>query len=416
MGLTPGLAVVYLAQTGANASAIVQQFLTEVESGLPKEWLAGIRGDVLRLANGSELAAFGTDNEQFRRRRGRNAQVVLLDECAFYADLLAVEQVYTPQLQTTKGVGVYLSSPPLSPAHPFEERCRSAKAAGRYVHDTFWSNPRINHEAVIRGECERLGLTREELLASTAFRREYLAEVVTEETRAAAPAWTPDRAARLTSEVARPEHFDAYVGLDLGFGDPHAAVFAWLDFPRHRLVVEEELELKGATVAQLAAVLKETETRLYGPSRFDGTLSAAVAWGELPQWLAPYAHSKAPRQPHCRVGDDDSLVLAELAGVHGYAVLPTRKDDKHLAVDDLNALIAREELVIHPRCKRLREQLFTTLWDKQRRKWVRTERDHGDLLDALVYVSRNVRWNKDPRPPQPAFDWSKPKNGWEAVL
>jgi hypothetical protein len=207
-GLT-SLSAVFLAQTGANAEAIVRQFLKDVAHELPPEWDVRFADGVVRFANGSELAVFGTDNAQYRRSRGRKAHIVLLSEAAFYADLADVEQVYQPQLQTTGGVGVYESSPALNPGHDFSRRCDAAAAVGRYVRDTFWSNPRIDHEAVIRGEMERLGLTREQLLASTAFRREYLAERVTEETRAALPAWTDERADALTVAAERPAHFRA---------------------------------------------------------------------------------------------------------------------------------------------------------------------------------------------------------------
>ncbi len=133
------LAAVFLAQTGANAEAIVRQFLKDVGDDLPPEWGARLVDGVVRFTNGSELAVFGTDNAQYRRSRGRKAHIVLLSEAAFYADLADVEQVYQPQLQTTGGVGVYESSPALNPGHEFSRRCDAAAAVGRYVRDTFWS-------------------------------------------------------------------------------------------------------------------------------------------------------------------------------------------------------------------------------------------------------------------------------------
>ena len=418
LGRDPLMSGVYLAQTGGNAEAIVGGFFREVEHGLPPEWGCKWADGTLSTSAGAELAVFGTDNKQYRRRRGRKARVVLLDEAAFYQDLLDVEQVYVPQLQTTRGIGLYLSSPPVSPAHEFNERCRSALGAGRFMHDTFWSNPRIDHESVIRGECERLGLTRDELLKSTAFCREFLAQDVTEETRAAVPAWTAERQARLVVEVPRPAHFDAYVGIDLGFNpDPHGVVFCWYDVASGALVVEDELELRSSTVAQLAAAAKEREAALWGVNRWDGTLTGATAWENLPEWLEARAHAQAPRQPFLRVGDDDKLVLSELALSHGLAVLPTRKDDKHLAVDALNQLVVAERLRIHPRCRRLIEELHTTVWNRQRTKWERTAKDHGDLVDALVYAVRNVAWNRDCRPPVPKPDLSHldKKTGWEKL-
>lgn len=421
-GLEANLDGVYLAQTGSNAEAIVSSWLRDVADDLPPEWGVEFRDGVLRFpATGSELAVFGTDNQQYRRRRGRKAKVVILDEAAFYADLLDVEQVYIPQLQTTGGIGLYLSSPPISPAHPFNERCRAAMASGRYAHDTFWSNPRINHEAVIAGECQRLGLTRDELLASTAFRREFLAEDVTEETRAAVPSWTTERAEQLTIAVERAPFYDGYSALDIGYSpDPSFTLLGWHDVASNRLVVEYELELRNGTVASLAAGMKELETAAWGETRYDGTLLALeTELAELPEFLRRRIHKNAPRQPFLRVGDNDLLVLSELAATHGLAVFPTRKDDKALAVDFLNQLIAAGRVVIHPRCERTLEQLFTTVWNKARTGWERTAKDHGEAIDCLVYLARNVRWNRDCRPKAPVTHWGpqpKQTSGWDGAF
>lgn len=417
----PGTIVRYAALTGKSAAAIVLPTIAAVLETCPAEVRPEVRADrgTVEFRNGSTLTFAGTDNEQFDRLRGPRAHLILLDESAFYADLERVESALLPQLTTTAGRVLYLSTPPETPAHPFISRYQAAQAAGRAVHETVHDNPRLGPEGVARleaAEATRLGLTVEELRQSTYWRREYLAEVVTEGTRAAIPAWTPQAHKECVMEVARPERFDAYVGVDLGFQpDPHGVLFGWLDFPRATLVVEAELELRGHTVAQLASRVKEAESTMWGANRWDGTLSAAQTWPGLPEWLVGLAHAKAPAQPFMRVGDDDALVLAELAGSHGLAVLPTRKDDKHLAVDALNQLVAARRIRIHPRCVRLIEQLYSTVWNKQRTKWERTAKDHGDLIDALVYMARNIAWHKDPRPPPPAFDFSVPRSGWEKL-
>lgn len=417
-GLEQNLEGVYLAQTGSNAEAIVSSWLRDVADDLPPEWEVEFRDGVLRFPKtGSELAVFGTDNQQYRRGRGRKAQVVLLDEVAFYADLLEVEQVYNPQLQTTGGVGLYLSSPPISPAHLFNERCRAAMATNRYAHDTFWSNPRINHGAIIDGECQRLGLTRDELLASTSFRREFLAEDVTEETRAAVPAWTPERAAKLVRIVERAPFFDAYVASDTGYSpDPSGALFAWHDVANNAVVIEDELEMRSATISEFAQGVKAKERALWGVDRYDGTLRAlASELAELPEFLRRRIHANAPAQPFLRVGDNDLQLLAELATAHGLAVYPTAKNHKTIQVDTVGELVVAGRIVIHPRCIRLREQLFTTVWNKARTAWEHTAKDHGELIDCLVYLVRNVRWNRDCRPKSPVTHWGpapKETSGW----
>lgn len=399
-----GSIIRYAALTAKSARAIVVPTLAQVLRHCPpdvKPEVSELDGTV-RFPNGSVLTWAGTDNEQFERLRGPRAHLVLLDESAFYADLERVESALLPQLTTTAGRVLYLSTPPESVAHTFVRRWHAARAARRSVHATVHDNPRLGPDGVariVRQEAARLGLTEAELQASTLWRREYCAELVQEESRAAIPGWTPDAQAACVREVPRPVHFDAYVGVDFGFGDPHAAVFGWWDFTGGRLVIEEELELRNANTAQLAEAIKAKERALWGTDRWVGTVLGQDD-EKTPEWVKQRLRqaADAPRQPYLRFGDNVPLTLADLHAQHGLAVFPTRKDDKALAVSDVDESVRQRRIAIHPRCRRLVEQLASTTWNKGRTEWQRTDKDHGDLLDALIYLHRNVRRHRDPRP------------------
>jgi hypothetical protein len=371
---------------------------------------------VIQWPNGSIITWAGTDNEQFDRLRGPRAHWVILDESAFYADLERVEAALLPQLTTTNGKALYLSTPPETPAHPFLSRYYAAKANGVGVHDTIHGNPRLGPEgvrAVIRREAARLGYTEEELQRSTYWRREYLAEVVAEESRAALPSW--DEAARkeLILDIPRPAHFDAYASFDWGWQpDPSFGLWAWYDIASSRVVIEAELEWRAKTLSEIAVSAKAQEVALYGADKFDGTLLGAKDFLErtVPDaWLAKCISDQAPRQPYLRVGDDDIQLLAEMSGPHGYAIMPTRKDDKHLQVDHLNALIRQRRWVVNPRCKRLLMQMESTIWNKARTEWERTPLDHGEGIDCSIYLGRNVRWHRDCRPVVPRDQFVGPQ-------
>jgi hypothetical protein len=399
-----GSIIRYAALTAKSARAIVVPTLAQVLRDCPpdvKPEVSELDGTV-RFQNGSILTWAGTDNEQFERLRGPRAHLVLLDESAFYADLERVESALLPQLTTTAGRVLYLSTPPESVAHTFVRRWNAARAAGRSVHATVHDNPRLGPDGVariVRQEAARLGLTEAELQASTLWRREYCAELVQEESRAAIPGWTHDAQVACVREVPRPVHFDAYVGVDFGFGDPHAAVFGWWDFAGGRLVIEEELELRNANTAQLAEAIKAKEHALWGTDRWVGTVLGQDD-EKTPEWVKQRLRqaADAPRQPYLRFGDNVPLTLADLHAQHGLAVFPTRKDDKALAVSDVDESVRQRRIAIHPRCRRLIEQLASTTWNKGRTEWQRTDKDHGDLLDALIYLHRNVRRHRDPRP------------------
>ncbi len=412
---TPGAIIRYAALTAKSARAIVVPTLAQVLKDCPPDArpeVSELDGTV-RWPSGSLLTWAGTDNEQFERLRGPRAHLVLLDESAFYADLERVESALLPQLTTTAGRVLYLSTPPESVGHTFVRRWNAARAAGRAVHATVYDNPRLGADGVdriIRQESARLGLSADELRASTFFRREYCAELVQEESRAAIPGWTMEAQSECVGEVARPVHFDGYVGVDFGFGDPHAAVFGWWDFATNRLVIEDELEMRGANTAQLAEAIKARETHLWGVDRWVGTLLGA-ADERTPEWMKDRIRQtgEAPRQPYLRFGDNVPLTLSDLHAQHGLAIFPTRKDDKALAVSDLDETVRQRRIKVHPRCRRLVEQLASTTWNRARTEWQRTDKDHGDLLDALLYMHRNIRRHRDPRPKNWGVDTS---NTW----
>jgi hypothetical protein len=419
----PGAIIRYAAKTKESAYGIIEPNIKRFydAGGCPEELRPVEVGNTwVWPGTDSVLYWAGTDNETFSRLRGPRAHLIGLDESGFYTDLDSVEKALLPQLQTTGGRALLLSTPPESPGHPFVQRWKGALASGRARHGTIWDNPRLGKQGVerfLRKEAERLNLTYEEFLESTYYLREFLAQIVTEKSRAAVPAWNEKLAEKVVGDWQRPQYYDAYVSGDFGglTGDPHAWLFGYFVFAEQTLYIEDELELRCDT-AQMAAAVKEKETALWGVNRFDGTLYGAGDYqrelNNLPEWLLPIVvqSPNAPRQPYLRVGDNDELVLGDLYRLYKLAVIPTRKDNKALAADEVSVWFRGLRIRIHRRCKRLIEQLYTTLWNKQRTEWERTDKDHGDLIDALIYMLRNVRLHRDPRPVVPDLIWpGKPR-------
>lgn len=406
----------YVAQTGENADELVKAYIKAIEDELPPEWKVRFVDGQIRFANGSVCFVHGTDNDQYRRSRGKKVKRLGLDEAAFYASLVDVESVYVPQLQTTGGTGVYLSSPALTPAHTFSTRCDAAKAVGRYIHDTYVNNPRVNGEVLINGEMQRLGMTRDELLESSYWQREYEAKRVLDENRAAVPSWTPERQAAAVADWPMPRFFDGYEAHDSGLsGDPHASLFGHFDPETNCLTITHELEKRSAvtTVEMWVEEAKAIEREVWGVDSFNGGLLGLAEYkqklNEVPEFLRDDVVRAAPRQPFLRVGDEAQGVCRDMTVDHHFPVWPTEKHHKALTVDLVVQLVREGRLRVHKRCKRLIMQLSTTLWDAQRRRWERTETDHGDLIDCLLYIVRNVRWHRDCRPKMPdQFGTQKP--------
>lgn len=409
----PGIIIRYAALTGKSCLAIVKPTFEALEASMPEEVrpvLSEQKGTIA-APNGSVMVFAGTDAEQFDRLRGPKAHLIMLDESSFYAELERVEAALLPQLNTTHGLVLYFSTPPESPAHPWTRRDAAHQASGDWSKETVYTCPRYSQADVVEieeAEAKRLLMTRDELLASTWWRREYHADIVTEETRAALPAWTDEAQRELAVIVDRPAHFDAYVSLDPGkTGDPHASLFGFHDFAANRIVIEDELELRSAVthIGAWADLVKARETTLWGVNKWEGTMSGAtlehLKKHNLDELFLRTHSATAPRQPWLRVGDDDARVTVDMALQHGIAVLPSEKHDKALWVDTVNQLIRERRVYIHPRCVRLLEQMRSTLWNRTRSQWERTDKDHGDLVDCLVYMCRAVQWHRDCRPPAP---------------
>jgi len=425
----PGAKVRYCALTIDTAQAILQSAMGNEASDFAGGYLASCPRNLRPYRDGYDwvfpgggrLIVMGTDAQTFRRGRGF-AQIAIdvRDEFCFYQNLDAVEAALNPGLMIPGVTGhpgrcLRISTPAESPGHPGKLLVDAAKAAGHFELETLYDNPRVDPEAIIRKECARLGYTREQLLASTYWRREYLGLWVTEESRAAVPAWTDEVAAECTREHPRPAHFDGYTGHDWGgyTGDPHAALFGFVDHAAGLLVIEDEYERRGGDAKQLCEDWKAIETRLWGERAWDGTLFGAGFFEQTTGWMPDYLRRSVaedgPRQPFLRLGDNDSNLQGELMG-HGYAVLSADKHEKHLWVDAFNVLVRQKRVIVNPRCRRFLEQLRTTLWTKNRSEWERTDKDHGDLIDCAVYISRHVAWHRDPSPPRlrQAFPWEQP--------
>lgn len=402
--------------TAETADGIVRQayddYFVTCPADLKPKWL---NGD-LQYPNSSALFVVGTDAESFRRARGMGRiSVDVRDEYGFYQKPLETDNaldagVSVPGPWGRMGRILYSTTPSESPAHESNVVAEAHLAAGKYEHETLFDNPRSNPESVISGIMEKTGLTREQVLVSTAFRREYMGERLVEETRAAVPRWSkskgPNPAAHaLVREMPVPDHVDFYVALDPGKTlDPHAALIAWWSFELQHLHFTHELEMPSAlnTAPEVFEALKALEVSAFGANSWVGTLLGAKwyaeAFKDVPEFLQRSLSENAPRQPYLRVGDgEDATMLKDLAR-SGYAMFPTAKHDKHLAVDGFNDMVGRGQVTVEPRCVRLITQLGSTIWDEKRRTWVRTGKDHGDLIDDAVYISRSLNRHRDPRP------------------
>ncbi len=182
---TPGAICRYLGQTGESALAIFGPTMDQIMAMCPlpkkerpypynKDDTLGSHTH-MRWENGAELILSGTDNDTFRRQRGPRSHRITYDEAGFYPKLVEVQEALNPSLQTTGGSPLYVSTPPISPGHPFVELYEAASAIGRSEHGTIYDNPRLT-PAEIEKVIERAAAEKFQAVdvfkKSTYFRRE----------------------------------------------------------------------------------------------------------------------------------------------------------------------------------------------------------------------------------------------------
>jgi len=401
--LNPGFRYKWAAPTQKAVFAILEPTLKLVCAELSERHKPSFdrQQSVWTFPNGSTITAAGCDNGQYDRLRGQTADEYAIDEAGFVDDLELVEGVLSPQRSTTGGIGILTSTPAVSLAHPFRDRFLAAKSINRAIHATMYANTAMSEQQRddhLSREADARGMSLEQFKASTLFRREYLAEFVGEETRRVTPAWTEEITERCVLDVARPEFFDAYQALDIGYVDGNCVLFGWWDYVNQRLVIEDELHQRQKLIKDLAVEWKKKDAALYGVGSWNGMLRASKHWIDPPEYLKEQIDGMLPTQPYLRVGDNDHQKLGDLTLNYGIGIYPTEKTNKHAAIDDLNVAIRQGQILVAPRCEQLRFQLDSLTWNKQRSEFERTKYGHGEAIDALVYMWRNINKDLDPRP------------------
>lgn len=369
----PGSIVPYAAPTQKMVRSIVAPHIRDVIQTAPSDMRPEerIQEGTWVHPNGSEIRAWGVDAGGADRGRGTSADLGVIDEAGFVTDLrYLVKSVMLPMLLTTDGFLLFISSPSITPAHDFAEICAEAEAKGALIKRTIYDAPHIT--AAMRDEfiAELGGLD------ATATRRELLCEFVTDDSAAVVPEFSRHEAA-IVQECELPEHFDAYVSLDVGFFDLSFAVFGVTDFRNARTLILNEWSGNKNTSDIIDANIASIER---------------ATWGDHPV-----------RQ---RVVDAGAIEIAELnknARPRGATWGLARKDDAEAALNDLRISIAQHRLIIHPRCRQLIAHLRHAVWANGARRTYERSPDHGhfDGVDAAKYLVRTVDLRKNPYPELP---------------
>lgn len=357
-----------------------------------------------RFHNGSEIHIEGTDSDK-DAMRGPSSNLNLVDEAGFCSNLgYIIKSVLVPMTQRTMGKTIMASTPSASPNHDFKELVDECSSEGYYSEYDIYSVG-LTERAIQREMKEAGGAD------STTWKREYLCQWITDSDTAIIPEWkssmvlTPEQLEQVRD--IRPEYplgeyypyWHKYVAIDFGTVDNTAILFAHWNFREAKLVVEDEVIVKGSSVTSkfLADTIKDKERQLGWLAPTNGYQLHGRTW------------NKDQSLVYKRVGDNDKGMLQSLSIDHGLYVIGTDKDLLEKMVNDVRLLVNAGQLAISPKCPNLIAAISTGVWKvtkENKRAFARSKQSvgnstlgHLDSLAALVYLVRNLDRTTNPVPP-----------------
>lgn len=401
----PGGRVVYGAPTLKHLKEFILPIFRTVIADSPPQfrpvWNASDSHWV--FPNGAHVHLFGADDETAAERgRGPESHLNIFDEAGFTPVLgYVLSDVFAAMTLHSGGRTILGSTPARELDHDFTRIAAIAELEGAYARRTIHDNPRLTPEKIrrfIEDEAKVWGLSPDEFVKTDTFRREYMAERVIDYLLVVVPEWEEKRKT-LIEAIPRPKYFDGMTVLDFGGVDPHAVHFAYWHHGLQKHVVEAELLLRnGENTELLAKAIKDKERAVWGTELWDGTLRGAYHDADerllqcMPEFLADILRKEVAfdAQPRERWADNDLQLVRDLYELHRIAFIPTQKDDKHLAVNNLRVAVNKGEFILHPSCIETDKQMRTTTWANHKRKtFARKDGNHGDLVDCSTYSIRN---------------------------
>lgn len=377
--------VKYVTPSQKMARSISKQSMRQILLDCPTEVMPQFRtnDNIFVFPNGSEIQLAGTDSGNHEKIRGGSAQLCIVDEAGFCDDLgYVVRSVLMPTTQTTNGRILLSSTPSKTPDHEFTTFMEQAEIDGslmtKTIYDAIEDNKSDPRPGISLEEVELVKAQYPGREKNTEFQREFLCKIIIEGQSAIFPEFT-ECEKDIVVAWPRPPCYDAYVSMDIGFKDLTVVLFGYFDFRNNMTVIEDEIVMNG-------------------PEMTTDKLANAIRLKESNLWFEPLTNEII--KPYLRISDNNLIVINDLRQLHGITFMPTQKDDKAAAVNKLRMMIESKQLAINPKCKTLIAHMRHGTWDKTRTNFSRSKSDgaHYDAADAMLYMIRNINYNKNPYP------------------
>jgi len=315
--------------------------------------------------NGSEIQLIGLDRNP-NGPRGQFCDLFIFEEAGFINRLdYLYSAVVIPMFKgRPNAMAIMISTPPISPAHPFQIFCKKSEREGAYAKFTIYEDPEIEQYEIdeLKAEC----------LTESDWLREFMVEFVIDSNLGIVPEWKKENVQDYNKDEYW-RYYHKYVSMDLGVRDKTAALFAVYDFLEAKLFILDEMVMAGPemTTDKLAIAIADKEKDSFGGA-----------------------------EVYRRVADNNNLLLLQdLTTLHGLTFSPTTKGSLEAMINRLRLWVKQGKIVISPKCTELIGCLETGIWKKNRKEFDRSPLyGHFDALAGLMYLVRNVRENVNPIP------------------
>lgn len=341
-----------------------------------------VQGSKWVFSNGSQIKLVGLDKTP-NSLRGNVIDLIVIDEAAFvdkldyiYRSIIIPATLHRPNCKI-----LFVSTPPVTPAHAFGDFIQLAEVEGSYVRLDIYQNPLITDEDIERMAKAMGGK------ASTTFRRECLCELVLDDDLALVKEWK-EMGERLIFEPPRDQYYryyHRYVGMDMGRKDHTALVFGYYDFKRATLFIEDDLTMHGPdwTSLTLKSAVFQKERELWGENDLEGK----------------------PLRPFRRVADNNNPhLIIDLSSIHDLHFMETDKESLEAMVNEVRLMVSAGRIIVSPKAKMVIGCLKYGIWDKNRKEFSRNKvYGHFDHFAALMYLVRNLAKSTNPIPVDHSF-------------
>jgi hypothetical protein len=320
----------------------------------------------------STLTLKGLDYQKGGAIRGGASDLTIVDEAREVKHLEYVtKRVLVPMFRGRPNPTLIFLS---TPADTLDHDLHSVYGKKARRNDSFIKIPASKNPDWTSDD-ERLMLAEYGSKDDIGWRREIECEEIADTSALIIPEWQKARTACYKEKLVPPQHYQGYVICDMGWKDHTGMLFARHNFYDNKLQIIDELFENYKDTQTLVDMMIKKINRVFP----DGVRGQLVI--------------KA---------DTNALNLADFNKMlypKGFYVLEVRKYDREGALNRLRSGIQTGRVQVQENCVELDYQLKNGLWNKTRKNFERSKQlGHCDLIDCLIYLYRECRWDDNPTP------------------